>query len=97
MSFIALITIAAIVAGLYYSFSWRRQPGVMARIYQARMNVSFGVFLLGLAINQFAFTDLSAIRIIIGIVFLLIGAVNLVTGLRNHVYFMKRKNEESKG
>ncbi|GEN32607.1 MULTISPECIES: YtpI family protein [Aneurinibacillus] len=90
-----IIIILSATFALYYAITWRSQPGVIARIYQARMNIGMGIFLLGVGFNQLTFEHVDTIRLVIGIVFLLIGGVNLVLGIRNLRYFTKIKKEQS--
>ncbi|MBN6188000.1 hypothetical protein JQN58_14085 [Aneurinibacillus sp. BA2021] len=89
-----IILILSATVALYYAITWRSQHGVKARIYQSRMNIAMGIFLLGVGFNQLTFEGADTIRFIIGIVFLLIGGVNLFMGVRNLRYFMKLQKEE---
>lgn len=91
---LTVILILSATVALYYAITWRSQPGVKARIYQSRMNVAMGIFLLGVGFNQVTFDEVDTIRIIIGIVFLLIGGINLIMGIRNLRYFMKIQKDQ---
>ncbi|MED0678167.1 YtpI family protein [Aneurinibacillus thermoaerophilus] len=91
--FTIFIILSATIA-IYYAITWRSQPGVIARIYQARMNIGMGIFLLGVGTNQLMFDDVDTIRLVIGIILLFIGAVNLIMGIRNLTYFTKLKREQ---
>ncbi|QYY43436.1 YtpI family protein [Aneurinibacillus thermoaerophilus] len=93
-SIFAIVIILSATIAIYYAITWRSQPGVIARIYQARMNIGMGIFLLGVGTNQLMFDDVDTIRLVIGIIFLFIGAVNLIMGIRNLTYFTKLKREQ---
>ncbi|ERI08596.1 YtpI family protein [Aneurinibacillus aneurinilyticus] len=91
---LSIIIILSATFAIYYAITWRSQPGIMARIYQARMNISMGIALLGIGFNQVTFEGMDTIRLIIGIVLLFVGGVNLILGIRNLNYFMKLKKEQ---
>ncbi|MED0737647.1 YtpI family protein [Aneurinibacillus thermoaerophilus] len=93
-SIFTIVIILSATIAIYYAITWRSQPGVIARIYQARMNIGMGIFLLGVGTNQLMFDDVDTIRLVIGIIFLFIGAVNLIMGIRNLTYFTKLKREQ---
>ncbi|KPD09672.1 hypothetical protein AM501_03275 [Aneurinibacillus migulanus] len=91
---LSIVIILSATFAIYYAITWRSQPGIMARIYQARMNIGMGIALLGIGFNQVTFENMDTIRLIIGIVLLFVGGVNLVLGIRNLNYFMKLKKEQ---
>ncbi|AMA73980.1 YtpI-like protein [Aneurinibacillus thermoaerophilus] len=93
-SIFTIVIILSATIAIYYAITWRSQPGVIARIYQARMNIGMGIFLLGVGTNQLMFDDVDTIRLVIGIILLFIGAVNLIMGIRNLTYFTKLKREQ---
>ena len=63
-------------------------------LHTSRMNISMGIMLITLAINQIALYESSPTRRIIAIVFVLIGLYNLFAGIRNLGHF-KRMTEAS--
>lgn len=94
LGILSVITITSGVISIYYAFTWRRKPGIQGKILQSRMNIFIGIALLGLGVNQFFYTDMPTMRIIFGVIFLLVGIVNFILGMRNHNYFKKLSKEE---
>lgn len=97
-TFLTVITVITITSGLislYYAFTWRKKPGIQGKILQARMNITIGIALMGLGTNQFFFNDMVTMRIIFAVIFLLMGLVNLILGIRNQKYFKKLSKENS--
>lgn len=75
---------------IYYSFKHRRQTDPVRRsLFASKMNISLGIMLVSLSIIQFFWFTPSNARIIIGLLFFLLGLFNLFSGLRNHAYFSK--------
>lgn len=65
--------------------SYRKQQNFnWMKLYNAKTNISMGIMLIALAIIQFTFTQLTGVRIGIGILFLLLGLINFFTGLKNY-------------
>lgn len=92
---LSMVIVTTVVAGLafsfYYSFKSRRMKDpVHVRFYQSKMNISIGVALVGLALNQFLFYDFSGIRLAIGIVFLLLGLFNFIMGIKNYRFYSSK-------
>lgn len=82
-----ILTFASAGAALFYSVRSRRsqQPNEKG-VLTAKLNISMGLMLLFIAAIQLISMD-SWVRIIVGIVFLLLGLFNLFAGFRNHRYF----------
>ena len=87
LTIISIITLTAGLISVYYAFTWRRKPGAEGKLLQSRMNIFIGIALLGLGANQFFFVDLVIYRRIFAGVFIIMGLVNLIMGIRNHKYF----------
>jgi len=77
---------------VFYALRYRRQSDPIKRgLLAARMNICMGLMLILFSISQlFFFTD-TAVRRIIGTIFMLVGLFNLYSGLRNHAAFSKNK------
>jgi hypothetical protein len=77
---------------ILYSIKYRRTPNPRTRgINQAKMNVCMGLTLIIVAIIQlYLFAD-SSIRVVVGVLFLLVGLFNLFAGIRNHSFFSRLK------
>ncbi len=85
-----LIIAAFFGSSIFYSVRYRRQQQRELRgVYMAKMNVSLGFLLVFIAIIQFFMFPASSLRILIGLLFFLLGLFNLFSGLRNHAYFMR--------
>lgn len=77
--------IATLVSSVYYSITARRRGihPLESRMILGKMNVSLGILVTLLGVNQFTFEPLDAIRIIIALLLVFVGAVNLFLGSRN--------------
>ncbi|GGH14616.1 YtpI family protein [Paenibacillus segetis] len=80
------------VCSLVFSFRSRRSSdGTLRGLYNAKMNISMGAMLIILALIQmFLFTG-SSLRVVIGALFMVLGAFNIFAGIRNHSNFSRRK------
>lgn len=77
---------------IYYSYASRKEKEPAAKgVKTARMNICMGLMLAGIALNQWLGYDYSTSRLIVGVVFLLLGLFNLFAGLRNHKFYSSRK------
>ncbi|WP_068619920.1 MULTISPECIES: YtpI family protein [Paenibacillus] len=86
------ILIIACVGSVYFSLRSRRSTDPAARgLYAAKMNVSMGVMLIVLAIIQMFMFSGSTIRVIIGALFMVLGAFNIFAGLRNIGFYSRRQ------
>jgi hypothetical protein len=87
-----LVTIFALSAGLSVFYSaktrtYRKQGNYnVMKYYNAKGNISMGSMLISLGcIQMFTFgEDASGTRIIVGVLFLLLGVFNFFMGLRNY-------------
>lgn len=59
----------------------------MRGLLQAKMNISMGVTLVGIALIQIFLFESSWLRAIIGAVFLVMGLFNMFAGIRNRRLF----------
>jgi len=81
--------LASLVASVYFSIHARRQGihPLAARMTLGKMNIALGFLVALFGINQFTFDPLDAIRIVVALVMLAVGAVNLYLGTRNYVRY----------
>ncbi|NBI28273.1 YtpI family protein [Chengkuizengella marina] len=89
-----IIVLVSAWLSFYFSMKARRtkdakQQGLM----RSRMNMSIGVTLLTISCIQLFLFEFTWPRIIVGIVFLLLGLANIYGGIRNHVHIMKFTNQ----
>lgn len=83
---------AIISSAMSVFFSIRSRRAVdqrMRAIYAARMNICMGIMLIFIALVQMFLFEGSTVRVIIGAVFMLLGAFNLFAGIRNHGHFTR--------
>lgn len=87
------VLIIACVCSVYFSFRSRRSLDPAVRgMNAAKNNVSMGVMLIVLAIIQmFMFTG-SSLRVVIGALFMVLGAFNIFAGLRNISFYTRRQS-----
>lgn len=91
-----LIDLAALAFSVYYSYRYRLQKNMVLRgLYAARMNISMGILLLSFAVTQIALYELHTVRVVLSLLFFLIGLFNLFAGLRNHIYFTHLQSDNS--
>ncbi|WP_019121935.1 YtpI family protein [Brevibacillus massiliensis] len=83
--------LASLIASVYFSINARRSGihPLESRFTLGKMNAAMGCLLLLLGINQFTFETITTVRAVVGIVFILVGGVNLVLGLRNYVSYRR--------
>ncbi|WP_126425516.1 YtpI family protein [Brevibacillus marinus] len=89
--------LASLVGSVYYSVMARRSGihPLQARMTLGKMNMSLGVLMLLLGCNQFTYQPLTTIRVIVALVFLFVGAVNLIAGTRRYLAYRKQWKEEA--
>ncbi|WP_134686331.1 YtpI family protein [Brevibacillus migulae] len=77
--------LASLVGSVYFSISARRRElhPLAARMTLGKMNMSLGILLLLFGINQYTFEPLTTVRVIVGLLFLLVGLFNFIQGTRN--------------
>lgn len=90
--------VASLAGSVYYSVMARRSGihPLQSRMTLGKMNMSLGVLMLLLGLNQFTFEPLTAIRVIVALVFLFVGVVNLFAGTRRYVTYRKQWQAEAK-
>ncbi|MGD8188419.1 YtpI family protein [Brevibacillus ginsengisoli] len=81
----------SLMGWVYYSISARRRGihPLESKMILGKMNVMLGLLLLFLGANQFTFDNLDATRIIVACLFLGVGGINLILGLRNYLRFKR--------
>lgn len=84
------LAFAAAGASVYFSARQRGADEEQRPLLAAKMNISMGLMLVCIAAIQLFFYFDSWVRIVVGIVFLLLGLVNLVSGLRRYSRFKSR-------
>lgn len=98
MQWYHLLLVAGIVLTLalsvLYSIGYRRQRDPVLRgLNAARMNISMGLLLIGLAVLQAALFKMSSLRLGLATVFALVGLFNLFAGRKNLVYYRSLRNK----
>jgi cytochrome c biogenesis protein CcdA len=90
--------LASLVASVYYSVTARRRDmhPLAARMTLGKMNVAMGILLLFFGTNQFTYEPLTTTRVVVAVVFLLLGGVNAVLGTRNFLAWRKEWREAVK-
>lgn len=84
----------ALLSSLYYSIRSRRsRDGIQRGLYGARMNISMGLMLLGIAFIQMVMFNSTTVRVIVGAIMLVVGIFNLFAGIRNHGYFSRQQDQ----
>jgi len=79
------------VISVIFSFRSRRATDPNVRgLNAARMNLSNGALLILASLVQFLLFEPDTIRIVVGSLFLLIGAFNVFAGFRNYGYFSRK-------
>lgn len=82
------------ICSLVFSFRSRRSLDRAIRgLYAAKMNISMGSMLIILALIQMFEFSGSSLRVVIGALFMVLGAFNIFAGIRNHSMFSRRKSE----
>jgi hypothetical protein len=84
------VVVASCASSVFYSVRHRRTASPKKKgVFAARMNISMGTMMLAIALIQIALFEPSTVRVIVGVVFLLIGLFNLFAGVRNHSIFSR--------
>lgn len=87
---LSIIIFAALVMGVYFSTTARKQETVKKQgLAIAKMNISLGIMLISIAVLQFFFYESTTVRIIVACVFMLLGLVNVYGGIKNYKAFAK--------
>ncbi|WP_068786515.1 YtpI family protein [Paenibacillus phocaensis] len=86
------ILIISCVGSVFFSFRSRRSLDPQIRgMAAAKMNISMGVMLIILALIQMFLFSGSTLRVVIGAVFMVLGAFNIFAGIRNHGLYARHK------
>lgn len=79
------LIVVAVALSVGLSIRTRREKDPTRRgIMGARLNISMGIVLVGIAVSQLFFFSDSNIRRVFGTVCVLLGLFNLFAGIRNH-------------
>lgn len=79
------------ICSITFSFKSRRSLDARSRgLAQAKMNISMGFMLIILAVIQMFMFSGSTIRVVIGALFMVLGAFNIFAGIRNHGIFSRQ-------
>lgn len=90
-SILLVLILISLTLSVFYSFSYRRkQEPCLRGIYMARMNMSMGLLLVLVSLLQAAMFEMSTLRLVLSVIFALLGLFNLFAGLKNHSYFRKQ-------
>ncbi|CAM4440065.1 MAG: YtpI family protein [Paenibacillus macerans] len=88
------VLIIACVCSVFFSFKSRRSLDPKVRgLSAAKTNISMGVTLIILALIQMFMFSGSSLRVVIGALFMVLGAFNIFAGIRNHGIFSRQKAE----
>lgn len=83
-----IIIVFAVVFFIYNKFkTWRTPESLLKRIYQTKATLSLGIFLIAFAANLL-FSPRGKIDYIVGIAFLLLGAINFIHGFKQYRHYM---------
>ncbi|WP_018753387.1 YtpI family protein [Paenibacillus sanguinis] len=86
------LLIFSCLSSLFFSFKSRRslEPATRA-LAGAKMNISMGLMLIILALIQMLLFTGSTLRVVIGAIFMVLGAFNIFAGIRNHGMYSRQK------
>ncbi|MGG6313038.1 YtpI family protein [Paenibacillus macerans] len=80
------------VSSVFFSFKSRRTLDPRVRgLAAAKTNISMGVMLIILALIQMFLFSGSTLRVVIGALFMVLGAFNIFAGIRNHGILSRRQ------
>jgi hypothetical protein len=82
---IVVIVVVSAAFSIYYSYRSRKAHSPLhAHYYRAKMNICLGIVLPLLGLNQYIAYDFSAVRAIIGAIFIALGLLNFFFGVKNY-------------
>ncbi|MBU5673917.1 YtpI family protein [Paenibacillus brevis] len=88
------ILIVSSVCSIVFSVKSRRSLDPRVRgLSQAKMNISMGFMLIVLSLIQMFMFSGSTVRVIVGALFMVIGAFNLFAGFRNYGLISRHRAE----
>ncbi|MFS0787493.1 YtpI family protein [Shouchella sp. 1P09AA] len=86
-----ILVIIAIVAFLLYLFSrikaFRLNDSLEKKILESRAQLALGSVLFAISIILLFLSDFTAIQLIVGGIFLLVGGINVYHGIRAHKHY----------
>ncbi|WP_334073948.1 MULTISPECIES: YtpI family protein [Paenibacillus] len=86
--------IVSSVCSIFFSIKSRRSLDARTRgIAQAKSNISMGTMLIVLALIQMLIFSGSTVRVVVGALFMVLGAFNIFAGIRNHGFFSRQNPE----
>ena len=91
----ALLALVAVLSALTvrYSFKSRRAGDPRLRgLYGARMNISMGSMVIGIACLYMLLFSGSTLKVIVGAVLILLGLFNIFAGLRNYAVYSRKES-----
>ncbi|WP_100373754.1 YtpI family protein [Bacillus sp. FJAT-45037] len=92
-----IMTIIIVFSGVFFIYNkiktWRTPESLLKRIYQTKANISIGFFLVAVSINLL-YSPRSTVDVVVGIAFLILGAVNVVLGYKAYRHYIPQfKNQ----
>ncbi|MEF2968375.1 YtpI family protein [Paenibacillus sp. M1] len=88
--------IASSICSIWFSIKSRRSLDPRVRgLAQAKTNISMGFMLIILAIIQMFMFRGSTVRVVVGALFMVLGAFNIFAGIRNHGIFSRQGRESN--
>lgn len=85
------ILIVSSVCSIVFSIKSRRSLDARIRgLSQAKMNISMGFMLIVLALIQMLMFSGSTVRVVVGALFMVLGAFNIFAGIRNYGLISRR-------
>lgn len=87
-----VLLIITCLSSVFFSFKSRRSLDPQVRgLAAAKTNISMGAMLIILALIQMFLFSGSTLRVVIGALFMVLGAFNIFAGIRNHGIFSRQK------
>lgn len=81
----------SLLCSIYFSVKSRQaKEPIRKGILSGKLNISMGIMLIFISFVQLFLSNESTLRIILGAIFLVIGAFNLFAGLRNLRFFKNK-------
>lgn len=95
---LGFVIVLSFVLTIYYSITSRSQNDFVSfKFRQSKMNIFMGVGLLGLAFMQWTHTDVDLIRLIIGLLFFLVGSFNITAGINYYRMYKAKVRDNQEG
>lgn len=91
-----LFTIIIVISAVFFIYNkirtWRTPKSLLNRLYQTKATLSLGIFLTSFGINLLILPR-GTVDIVVGIVFSLLGLVNVVYGGRAYRHYAAQFDE----